>query len=504
MLSLIRPLILGWAIGLGSALTAPQAAFAETIRLSLVQTNDIDRMEEKDGRGGFAKLAAVVAAERAKGGNVIFVHAGDTISPSLLSAIDKGAHIIDILNKLGIDVMVPGNHEFDFGPEVFQQRLSEATFPIVASNISMPSGGGPDNTTTDRIIDVDGVKIGFYGLTTEATVDVSSPGDIAILDVVDSAIFATDDLRDRGAAIVVALAHTSIDDDLALTRADAADIIMSGHDEHLMTFFDGKHVLTESGAQGEYVIVIDLTIERTEKDGNVAISWKPAFRVIDTSDVQPIPEIAALVKTYADTLDKELGNEIGTTETPLDSRRTTVRGEEAAIGNLIADAMRATTAADVAITNGGGIRGDRQYPAGAVLTRKDILTELPFGNRTVTIEMSGAALVDALEHGFGQAETISERFPQISGMTVTVDLDRSVGNRVTAVMIGDTSIDPDETYVVATNDFLARGGDGYDVLAEGELQIDAIDATLMASQVIDYIVAKGAIAPKVEGRIVIQ
>lgn len=216
MLSLIRPLILGWAIGLGSALTAPQAAFAETIRLSLVQTNDIDRMEEKDGRGGFAKLAAVVAAERAKGGNVIFVHAGDTISPSLLSAIDKGAHIIDILNKLGIDVMVPGNHEFDFGPEVFQQRLSEATFPIVASNISMPSGGGPDNTTTDRIIDVDGVKIGFYGLTTEATVDVSSPGDIAILDVVDSAIFAADDLRDRGAAIVVALAHTSIDDDLAL------------------------------------------------------------------------------------------------------------------------------------------------------------------------------------------------------------------------------------------------------------------------------------------------
>ncbi len=84
-------------------------AFAETIKLSLVQTNDIDRMEEDDGRGGFARLAAVVAAERSKG-DVLFVHSGDTISPSLLSGIDKGAHIIDILNHMGVDLMVPGNH----------------------------------------------------------------------------------------------------------------------------------------------------------------------------------------------------------------------------------------------------------------------------------------------------------------------------------------------------------------------------------------------------------
>lgn len=500
----IRPFLIGSAAGIVAAAALAPAAYGETIKISFVQTNDIDRMEEDDGRGGFARLARVVAAERAKGGNVLFVHAGDTISPSLLSGIDKGAHIIDILNQMGVDVMVPGNHEFDFGPEVFQQRISEATFPIVSSNIVIPAGGGPANTAVDRIIEVDGVKLGFYGLTTEDTATVSSPGDIVFLDAVETGIDAAEDLRAQGADIVVAVTHLPFIDDFALAQAGAADINLAGHDEHLLTLFDGKHVITESGSQGEYVTVTDLTIERTEDDGKVSISWEPTFRVIDTRDVEPDAEIAALVKTYTDKLDEELGVEVGTVETPLDSRRATVRGGEAAIGNLIADAMREATDADVAITNGGGIRGDTQYTAGARLTRKDILTELPFGNKTVKLNLPGRALLAAIENGLSQIETRGGRFPQISGMTVTADLDQPAGQRVVAITVGDAPLDPAGTYSVATNDFMARGGDGYDAFADSEPLIDAVDATLMASQVIDYVAAKGSVAPEVEGRIVFE
>jgi len=498
-----RLLVLAPAFGLAATLPLPKDAYAETIKVSLVQTNDIDRMEEDDGRGGFARLAAAVAAERVAR-TVIFLHAGDTLSPSLLSGIDKGAHIIDILNHMDIDVMVPGNHEFDFGPEIFQQRLSEATFPFVASNIVMPAGGGPASTTVDKIIEIQGVKLGFYGLTTEHTVEVSSPGDISFLDAIDTGIDAAQDLRTQGADIVVAVTHLPVDDDFALARADAADINIAGHDEHLMTFYDGKHVITESGAQGEYVTIIDLTIERTEKDGKVSIAWEPAFRIVDTKNIEPDPEIAALVKTYTDKLDQELGIEIGSTETPLDSRRATVRSGEAAIGNLIADAMRDATGADVAITNGGGIRGDREYPAEAKLTRKDVLTELPFGNKTIKLELGGGDILAAIENGLSQVETGAGRFPQISGMTVTADLDRAAGERVVKVMIGEAPLDPAKTYIVATNDFMARGGDGYDALTKGKQLINAIDATLMASQVIDYIAAKGTVAPEVEGRIVVE
>jgi len=500
----IRPSFLASMLGLVAGLPSPQFSLAETIEVSFVQTNDIDQMDEDDGRGGFARLAAVVAAERAKGGNVIFAHAGDTLSPSLLSGIDKGAHIIDILNHLDVDVMVPGNHEFDFGPEVFQQRISEATFPIVSSNVTMPAGGGPANTTVDKIVEVDGVKIGFYGLTTEDTVAVSSPGDISFLDAVETGIDAAEDLRAKGADIVVAVTHLPVDDDFALARANGADINLAGHDEHVLAFYDGKHVITESGAQAEYVVITDLTIERTEKDGKVSISWEPAFRIVDSREVEPDPEIAALVKGYTERLDEELGIEIGTAETPLDSRRATVRGGEAAIGNLIADAMRAATGADVAITNGGGIRGDQEYAAGVKLTRKDILTELPFGNKTIKLELTGDNLRAALENGLSQVETAGGRFPQVSGMTVTVDVDKPVGERVVEVAIGDAPLDPAKTYTVATNDFLARGGDGYDVFTEGRTLINAIDGTLMASQVIDYIAAKGTVAPEVEGRIVME
>src|SRR5215207_3334700 len=149
-------------------LAAAQPAFAETVTLRFVQTNDIDRMEAEDGRGGFAKLAGVVKAQRAEG-PTLFVHSGDTISPSLLSGIDKGAHVVDILNHMGIDIMVPGNHEFDFGPDIFRARMAEVKFPVISSNIREPDGSQPANTLDQKIVEVEGLKIGFYGLTTEDT-----------------------------------------------------------------------------------------------------------------------------------------------------------------------------------------------------------------------------------------------------------------------------------------------------------------------------------------------
>ena len=128
---------------------------------------------------------------------------------------------------------------------------------------------------------------------------------------------------------------------------------------------------------------LDLTVNIEEKDGKRSISWEPSFRFIDTKTVTPDPETQKLVDDFKAKLDESLNVEIGTTVGPLDSRRNIVRSEESAIGNLIADAMRGANGADIAITNGGGIRADRQYDAGTVLTRRDILTELPFGNVTV-------------------------------------------------------------------------------------------------------------------------
>ncbi|HEV7283803.1 MAG TPA: metallophosphoesterase, partial [Kaistia sp.] len=207
-------------------------AWAAPVTITFVQTNDIDRMEELDGRGGFAKLAAVVGAERAKG-PTLFVHSGDTISPSLLSGIDKGVHIIDILNQMKVDVMTPGNHEFDFGPDVFHARIGEATFPVVTSNIREKDGSQPKNTVDEKIVEIEGIKIGFYGLTTEDTPVVATSGDTVFNSSIETGKAKGKALREAGADFVVAVVHTPLSVDIALVRNHAADLVLSGHDEHL-------------------------------------------------------------------------------------------------------------------------------------------------------------------------------------------------------------------------------------------------------------------------------
>jgi 2',3'-cyclic-nucleotide 2'-phosphodiesterase (5'-nucleotidase family) len=496
----------GWFLGtaagtiLVTSTLAASVAVAEPVTLRFVQTNDIDRMEDDDGRGGFARLAAVVAEAR-KEPNAFFVHSGDTISPSLLSGIDKGVHVVEILNRMKPDVMVPGNHEFDFGPDVFRARIGEATFDVVSSNIREASGAAPANTVDDKIVDVGGVKVGFYGLTTEETPILATAGDVKFESTIDTGRRKSAELREKGADFVVAVVHTPLAVDMILARDGAADLILSGHDEHLLTYYDGKVAMTESYSQADFVVVTTVTIDKTEKDGKTSVSWHPTFEVVDTATVTPDAEIAAVVADYQKTLDAELQVEIGTTTTPLDSRRSTVRSQEAAIGNLVADATRSAVGADIAITNGGGIRADKEYPAGSKLTRADIFAELPFGNTTVKLELTGEQIVAALENGFSQVREVAGRFPQVSGLAVEVDLGEPPGSRVKSVKVGGAPIDPARTYTVATNDYMAAGGDGYKVFVGAKNLIDAAAAQLMASQVIDYVTAAGTIAPAVEGRI---
>ena len=209
-----------------------------------------------------------------------------------------------------------------------------------------------------------------------------------------------------------------------------------------------------------------------------------------------------MIDRYAAQLDEELGVAVGTTGTELDTRRLSVRTRETNFGNLVADAMREATGADVAVTNGGGIRGDRTYPAGTELTRRDILSELPFGNRTVLLEVTGGQIREALENGFSQIEDQAGRFPQVSGMTVRYDPNAPAGQRVREVTVGGRPLDPSATYRLATNDYMAGGGDGYAVFMDAKPLIDPAAARLMASQVIERIQAKGRIAPTAENRIV--
>ena len=171
------------------------------------------------------------------------------------------------------------------------------------------------------------------------------------------------------------------------------------------------------------------------------------------------------------------------------------------MGNLVADALKEAVKADVAITNGGGLRGNKEYPAGHAITRKDVLTELPFGNRTMKLQVTGATILAALENGFSEIEDNGGRFPQVSGLKVEYDPKKPKGSRVTSVEAGGKPLDLDARYTIATNDFMANGGDGYVMFREARPLLTVRDAKLMANDVMAYVEKLGTVNLAVEGRI---
>ena len=472
-------------------------------RLVFVHTNDFYKMSEEEGRGGMARLAAVVKAERARGGHVIFSHAGDTLSPSLMSGFDQGEHMFAMLNALGLDVFAPGNHEFDFGPDVWRKRAGEAKFAILAANIREADGAPLARHRDTLILERGGVKIGFVGLGHENTPQMSSSGALKFAPVVATAVAAAAALRREGADLVAAVVHTDKLTAQQLMATRALDLVLCGHNHDLHLDYDGRTVLVESSQDGLFTIVTEIFVTIAGEGAQRRATWRPAFRVVDSRDVTPDPEMRAMVAGYESELSKELDVEIATLAAPLDSSIALVRTSETAFGNFVADALRAQNNAEIAIVNGGGIRANRKYPAGHRLTRRDVLQEMPFGNKSATTRVTGKALVEAIENGLSVLEQPAGRFPQVSGLEIVATRAAPRGSRVASVKVNGAPLEPARVYTVTTNDFMLRGGDGYGALRDPGASEDSGDR-LVANDVMAYARKLGVIDSGVEGRIVLR
>lgn len=471
-----------------------------TFKLLLV--NDIYKMSGNKDRGGFAKLAAIARSERSANIPMLYAHAGDMYSPSLMSGFDQGAHTVELLNIVPPDIFVPGNHEFDFGKEVYLKRHSESKTPFYAANLRNDDGSPIAGHVDSKIVQLGPVKVGVFGVALASTPLMSQAKGFKFLDEMETVKAQSKQLREAGADIIVAVTHTDFRRDIEIQRSRLVDILLTGHDHDLRISYDGKTVMVESGEEGETVTAVDVYCVVSEKDGKRSVAWRPAFRPIESAFWTPDPETQAIVKKYEAELSKELDVVIGSTSGELDSRSALVRSQETAIGNLFADAVRASTGADCAIINGGGIRANKQYPAGANLTRRDVLSELPFGNATIMVEITGKDIRDALENGVSQVDNRAGRFPQVSGLTFSYDPKAAVGSRVVSLDIGGKPVDPAAKYKVASNDFMFTGGDGYAALGRGTTLIGQTDGTLMANVVMAYVRRIGKIDSKIDGRIV--
>jgi 5'-nucleotidase/UDP-sugar diphosphatase len=487
------------------AATAPGALAQQPApAFTLLLVNDIYKMSDDRGKGGFARAAGIARAERAKGVPVLFCHAGDCYSPSLMSGFDQGAHIVAMQNKMGIDVFVPGNHEFDFGKENYLKLTAAQTYPTFAANLRDAAGNALPHHKDSQIFELGGIKVGVIGATYDPTPQLSNPGDLKFSSTMEALRREAKTLKGEGADILVAVVHADRKTDYEIVRSRVVDIVLTGHDHDLAIAYDGKVVMVESNEEGNYVTAIDIAVSVKGEGAARQVSWTPTFRVNDSRAATPDPDVAAIVRGYEGELSKELDVDIATLAAPLDSRTGVIRTQETAIGNLVADAIRAATGAQLAITNAGGIRANKQYAAGQKLTRRDVLSELPFGNATVMVEITGKDVKDAIENGLRDAPQGAGRFPVVSGLTFEADLKQPQGSRVGAVTVDGKPIDPAAKYTVASNNFMLEGGDGYTALGRGRTLIGLTDGKLMANEVMVYVRKLGTVDAKVEGRAVLK
>lgn len=465
--------------------------------LVVLHFNDDYQLAAVDGgkAGGFDRLTGLIRQYQARERCTLVLFPGDLISPSVESSIFKGAQLIEGFNTLGVDAATFGNHEFDYGPAELGKRIAESKFPWVIAN-AFVTGVRPFPGTRMYIVrDVCGTPVGIFGLITPETETSSSPGATWFGDPVAVARVVVPIMQRAGARRIIALTHLRVDDDEALLRAiPAIDLVIGGHEHDPLTRTVGGRLIAKAGSDARW-----LGVTRIPLSGSPAAT----HTLLTVDEKTPVdPTMAALVKRYADQFSKDMETVIGETTAPLDARNQAVRQQEAVLGNYIADVMRQAVAADVAITNGGGIRTNALFPAGRI-RRLDVFAWLPFGNLIVKVAVRGTALRQALENGVSQWEQVGGRFPQVSNIAFTFNPTRPAGSRVLDVKVGGQPLDDGALYTVATNDFMQRGGDGYSMLAAGQVLISPAGGPLMATAVIEAIQRARTISPKVEGRITI-
>lgn len=477
-------------------------AQASTIRVTLLQLNDVYQISpvDKGKNAGLARVATLRKKIRAESPNTLFMLAGDTISPSVASTIFKGEQVIATWNAIGLDYSVLGNHEFDFGNEILIQRMKESKFGWLGSNVIDRNTGKPFNGMPPYVIRQFGeVKVGILGLLTTETATSSSPGvNLRFVDPIATAQQIVPKMRAEGATIIIALTHLAMPEDKELARTGLIDVILGGHEHQLLQSQAGRTPIFKWGSDARILGRIDLNISTATRQIE-SIDWAG----IPVTDATPDdPAAAAVISTYETRLSAELDKPLGQTTEVLDGTSISSRTRETNLGNLIADAFRVGTKADIALVNGGTIRANATFAVGAI-SKRDVVSMLPFENPIIKIEATGSQIKAALENSVSQVVETSEsgRFPQVAGLQFEYDARKPVGLRVVKVTINGQPLDEKKTYTMASPTFLIGGGDGYTMFKTSRVLIEPESAAIDSAMLSDFISAAGTVSPKVEGRI---
>lgn len=467
-------------------LTLPFWACAKDV--TLIYTNDLHAHVEPykvpwiaDGKrdiGGWANITTLVKQEKAKNKATWFFDAGDYFTGPYISSMTKGKAIIDIMNTMSFDAVTMGNHEFDHGWDNTLLQLSQAKFPIVQGNIFYQNSNKMFWDKPYTIIEKDGIKIGVIGLhgvfAFDDTVSAAMRVGIEARDEVMWLQRYIDELKGK-VDLTVALIHEGVparqsslgntdvrralDKDIqTASKVKGLDILITGH-AHVGTpepIKVGNTLILSTDSGG--IDVGKLVLDYKEKPHQFTVKHFE-LKTIFADEWKPDPQTKQAIDGWNKKLDQLVQQKVA--QIPVELTRA--YGESSSLGNLAADALKIAAGKEtlLALTNSGGIRNE--IPAG-VVTMGDIISTFPFPNDLVTMDLTGKQLRSLMEHGAGLSNGVLQAS---AGLEMQYDSSKPVGQRVTLLMLNGKAIDDAAVYRIATNSFLADGGDGFAAFAEG-------------------------------------
>nr|WP_052125014.1 5'-nucleotidase C-terminal domain-containing protein [Lysinibacillus odysseyi] len=516
----------------------------EAFDLSILHVNDTHAHVE-----AFPQLMTAVKEERAQHENSLLLHAGDAFSGTLYFNEFLGKADLEFMNAMGFDAMTFGNHEFDLGgSEDGHKALTEfikgAKFPLITANIDFSKDPLFNGLFSDSyavsteygkiyngiIKEIDGEKVGIFGLTTEETKDLAFVGSVAFENYIEEANKAVAALEAQGVNKIIALTHIGyndnpkVDNDILLAKnVEGIDVIVGGHshdkldkpfvvDTNTVGAAKDTTLIVQANEYGKFLGTVDVTFDKngvvTKYDGQLIEIAKVA------ADEAGLKMLESFKKQVEEVSNKEIGVELKTAlENPRGSEENpfSVRANETILGNLITDGMRAKAQkytdkkVVMALQNGGGIRSE--IPAGNV-TVGQVITVLPFGNTLALMDATGAELKAAFEVSVKNAPEENGGFLHVSGGRVTYDSSKPTGQRVVSIEILNedgtyTALEDSKTYTIATNAFTAKGGDGFDMFKAAYAEGRVTDLGLSDWENFQEHLTSGITIPtETEGRIV--
>lgn len=462
--------------------------------------------------GGVARVKTMInqLRDELSDQNVIVLDAGDQYQGSLMYTTYKGDVEIEFMNDIGFDVMAVGNHEFDDGDEGLAKLADGVDFPVISGNIDVSSSNVLAGKVSNHVVlEVGGQKIGIISALATDTAETASPSDAVIFtNEIESLQADVDALTAEGVDIIIALNHVGVTADLDIAEAvSGIDAVVGGHSHTLFSNTEegamayptmvGNVPVVQAYAYSKYVGHLELTFD---DDGTVTGATGDTI-LLDAS-VAEDEAVVARVAELAGPIEEMKTRLVAETSEIIDGSRDVCRAMECTMGNLVADAMLARVSnqgVQIAIQNGGGLRSS--IDAGEV-TMGEVLSVLPFQNTLSTFEVTGEDFVAALENGVGQMEEGAGRFPQVAGVSYTVDPAAEAGSRISDVMVGDAPIDLAATYGAVTNNYVRNGGDGYAMFKDAANAYDF--GPDLADVTAEYLAENGPYTPYTDGRITVK